>query len=434
MQLVNNLVRETSEGPISNTALHYYLSCNRCRNSSNMVMPTLPVTGVAPPFVLFQTMNWIAIALGYLLLIAAFLSTLALVKPLLIPILYCIKPSSKTQQKRRLGNCRRCMNSVFLFVGRWLCVHTFPALFKMHKTRSDHGSQTREFMVFLDRRVETSVPFIAAFCSIVCCIFSTSAAVFFRYFPVEVSAECLEKDSHGRTLFCYSDSSLINSSLPVDCANYSTTELREFQFQCYTITLPAGVGIAIAAALGLAKVAIVGVTTFVKVTEGLFMMTKNPQKLPHCCCCRLQCANKICVYLSIVLLVIVSLIASFCSIFILLNFLETDRKQPQHFLHYYAYPLLPLLICVPLAYIVLNLEAHCSRGEYISFAAEQRPPDPRDWDEESGTSMKAGQHHIATSMQRESGNINEVLDEKEETLLIEVRENTELTEDGATQL
>ena len=46
-----------------------------------------------------------------------------------------------------------------------------------------------------------------------------------------------------------------------------------------------------------------------------------------------------------------------------------------------------MLICIPLIYIVLNLEAHCSRGEYISFAADQRPPDPSDWDVESEEEM-----------------------------------------------
>ena len=398
-----------------------------------MVVPTLPLIGVAPPLVLFRTGIGIAIALAYVLLTAAAVSALLVSKQLLIPILYCIKPSTRrrTPKQRGLNNCRRCITSLFLFVGRWLCVQTFPALFKMHKTRSDHGGQTRKFMVFLDRRVETSVPFIAAFCSIVCCIFSTSAAVFFRYFPVEESTECLEKDKNDRTLFCYN-----NSSFPVDCANYSMTELRELRFQCYAIALPVGLGIAVAAALGLAKVGIIGVTILIKVMEGFFMMTKNPQKLPHCCCCccRLRYANKICVYSSKVLLVIVSLISLSCSIFILLNFLKTDRKNLSQFLHYYVYPGLPILLCGPLIYIVQFLEAHCSRGEYISFAADQRPPDPRDWDVESGTSMKAGQHHIATSMQRESGNVNDVLDEKEETLLIEVRENIEFTEDGATQL
>ena len=37
-------------------------------------------------------------------------------------------------------------------------------------------------------------------------------------------------------------------------------------------------------------------------------------------------------------------------------------------------------------------------------------------------------------MQGESSNINDVPDEKEETLLIEVRGNIEFTEDGATRL
>ena len=403
-----------------------------------MVVPTLPVIAVPPPFALFQAMIWTAIALVYVLQTVAFLSTLVLsFKLLLIPILYCIKPiaSRRTPKYRGLDSCRRCMNSVFLFVGRWLCVQTFPALFKMHTTRSDHGGQTRKFMVFLDRRVESSVPLIAAFCSIVCCILYTSAAVFFRYFPVEASTECLETDNHDRTLFCYSDSNLIHSSLPVDCANYSMTELRELKFQCYAIAIPDGLGIAVAAALGLAKVGIVGVTIFVKVMEGFFTMTKNPQKLSHCCCCccRLRYANKICVYSSKVLLVIVSFISLICAI-IVIYFSKTERKDSLQFLHYYAYPSLPILLCVPLIYIVQFLGAHCSRGEYISIATDQRPLDPRDWDVESETSIKTRRHYIANSMQGEGGNSSEVLDEKEETLLIEVRDNIEFTEVGATRL
>ena len=158
--------------------------------------------------------------------------------------------------------------TAFLSVGRWLCVYTFPALFKMHKTRSDCGNPMRSFMGFLgflDRKVENSLILVSAFWSIVCSILCSSTKVFLQYFPVEVSAECLETDNHGRTLFCYS-----NSSLPVDCANFSVTELRELQFQCYT-----GLGIAVAATLGLAKVAIVGVTIIVKVTE-------EPSIILHC--------------------------------------------------------------------------------------------------------------------------------------------------------
>ena len=134
-------------------------------------------------------------------------------------------------------------------------------------------------MVFLNRKVGNSLILVTAFCSIVCSILCSSTKVFLRYFPVEVSRECLEKDSHGQSLFCYlsnSIASLSNSSLPVDCANFSLTELREFQFQCYAIAPPTSLGIAIAAALGLAKEVSVGVTIFVKVTEGFFKMTKNP--------------------------------------------------------------------------------------------------------------------------------------------------------------
>ena len=58
----------------------------------------------------------------------------------------------------------------------------------------------------------------------------------------------------------------------MDCANYSVTELRELQFQCYSIALPVCLGIAIAATLALTKVAIVGVTIFVKVMEDFFMI------------------------------------------------------------------------------------------------------------------------------------------------------------------
>ena len=51
------------------------------------------------------------------------------------------------------------------------------------------------------------------------------------------------------------------------------------------ISIP-GLGIAGVAALGLAKVDVVGVTIFDKVTEGFFKMAKNPpRKLQEVCCC-----------------------------------------------------------------------------------------------------------------------------------------------------
>ena len=81
------------------------------------------------------------------------------------------------------------------------------------------------------------------------------------------------------------------------------------------------------------------------------------------------------------------IISSSCAIYTLINLPEADRMQPLDILYYFAYLFLPMLICIPLIYIVLDLEAHCGRGEYISFAADQRPPDPRDWDVESEEEM-----------------------------------------------
>ena len=53
-------------------------------------------------------------------------------------------------------------------------------------------------------------------------------------------------------------------------------------------------------------------------------------------------------------------------------------------------------------------QLHCDRrGEYISIAADQRPPDPHDWDVESGTSVTdhEGQHD-EDNIGRERGNVS----------------------------
>ena len=261
-------------------------------------------------------------------------------------------------------------------------------------------------MVFLDRKVGNTNVLIAAFWSIVCSILCSSTKVFLRYFPVEESTECLEKDSYGRSLFCYN-----HSSFPVDCANFSLTELRELQFQCYAIALPAGLGIAVAAALGLAKVAIVGVTIFVKVTEGFFMITKNPpRKLQEVCCRKCvsrKCANGSCRCISIAFLIIVSAFTLCLGIF----FAFTSDLPILHVLYNLAYAFLLGLICVPLMGVIHYLLDHDEEGEYISIAPEQRPPDPRDWDVES----ESDGEHDETSNAGESCNTSgEVPNETQE--------------------
>ena len=178
---------------------------------------------------------------------------------------------------------------------------TFPALFKMHKTHSGRGRKLRTFMVFLDRKVQSSLLLIATLYSIIFSIFCSSTVVCLRYFPVKVSAECLERDKNDRSLFCYlSNSSIINlsiidQSLLMDSDIFSVAELQDFQFQCYAIALPAGLGIAVAAALGLAKVVIVGVTIYVKVTDWFVMvitLSKTPFMILHASCMMLHDAAR----------------------------------------------------------------------------------------------------------------------------------------------
>ena len=379
------------------------------------------VTGVTPPFVLFRALTLLGTILSQVLYLAAWLSIVFLVFGLL-PY-WMLRPIPR----RGRSGCRRYVKTAFLFVGRRLCVQVFPVLFKMHKTRSDNGSQMRSFMVFLDRKVDRSLPVVAAFCSIVFSIFSSSVTVFFQYFPLEKSEDCLEKDKHGRSLFCYRNSGL------VDCANYSTTELRELPFVCYAIALP-GFGIAVAAAHGLAKVAIVGVTICVKVTEGYFKLTNDhPQILSRWFCgCRRQCANGTYGALSFLLFcIILPSLSYFTLTFIILHIhtgLDLNLLYDLDILSF------PVLVFYPLWYIILYLETHCDKGEYISIAADMRPPDQRDWDMESEASVTEREQDKASNG-GESGNIDEEAPtDIEETLLIEARSNVEYTEFGATHL
>ena len=363
-----------------------------------MVVPTLPGIGVVPSIMFFSTLRLLAIAIVLLITATVYMFVL-------VYLISFWMRRRRTPRQRGPSSCCGCTKAVLLIVGKLLCVHTFPALFKMHKTRSDHGSQMRSFMVFLDRKVDNSLALVAAFSCIVFSIFSTSAMVFVQYFPVEMSEECLEKDSHGQSLFCYS-----NSSLPVDCAEYNVTELRELRFVCYAIALN-GLGIAVAVSLALAKVAIVAVTICVKVTEAFFKMTKNP---PWWCCCgsRKRATG---FYIASSLLLLIIIVPSIVSTLIMstsINVIANFKKDlGLDILYYVPHAILICLICWPLSYIILYLKDHCDKGEYASFATDQRPLDPRDWDVESGSSMTAGQQDEAGTGGASGGTSSVVLNE-----------------------
>lgn len=339
-----------------------------------MAVPT--VFGVTLPREFFQVLLQLALALAYVSLFIALMALCWMVVTTAIrPKTILRWTNSSPPRRRRLIGCVKCTE----FVGRKVCVIVFPALFKALKTRSNPDSPTtREFVVCLDRKVGRGSPLVLGFVSIACTIVAISAMVFFRYFPVERSLvyECREEDHHGRPLFCYSNT----SSRPLDCAEHDATGL---QYECYAFAIPTGLGIAVAATLAIAKVAIVTVTVYAKVTEGFFMMTrKYSRKLEECGCCGgSERANKICVYSNLVVLIAIAMVAS------VLIYIATWVPLVLK-LEFLVYLILAVLMSFNLGIIVIpSLENHCKQGEYINVAADQRPHDPRDWDidVESGT-------------------------------------------------
>ena len=388
-------------------------------SSSSMAPPggLLYGLGDPPSIVFFQTLDYLAFSL-VLVLFPVAMFNLFLVY-LLVPYWMLRKTGRKTRRKaprqRAPSSCRRCMKAVFLFVGKRLCVYTFPALFKLHKIHSKNGcsSHTREFMVFLDRVVDNSLAIVSAFCSIVFSIFYSSGMVFLQYFLVEKSGECQEKDNHDRPLFCYNTSSSpTKPNLPVDCANYkNVAEFQKFTIECYAISLPVGISIAFATALAVVKVATLGITSCVKVTEWYFKLTKNPPcTVPQGCCSR-KCANGI--YLVASCYLLLAVVPSVLSFFISFSFSLDSNKimQPEIsallLFHLFSetFVYVPYQICLPLFYILLYLLVHCDKGQYASIVPDQRPLDPRDWDKESESPVTEDEHDEA-SMEGEEGNVH----------------------------
>ena len=381
---------------------------------------------------LFDTLEWVAFALVMALLLAVTCTLLMMGNVL---VFYLRERTSGCEH----GGCCRCMKTVFLFLGRMLCVRAFPALFKKYKTRTSNGNRTRVFMVFLDREVESCLPLVFAFCSIVLSILCTSSMLFFQYFPVVASGDCLEKDSHGRHLFCYSNSS--NSRDPINCSVYSVSELRESHFQCYAITI-FDLGIAVAAALAFAVAARKAISVYVLVTESFFMMTKNPPWKSQewwsyiapqwCCGCNYLIINGMYIFFSWILFCTVAVITFTGGMTVLTELGKTGAK-PLPFLHYVAYISLPMLTFVPLGIILAFVLHQCEKGEYVSFAADQRPLDPRDWDVESRLSVtERRQDEARTDGERNSINETEQsqlidtnsINETEQSQLIDTNSNT----------
>ena len=209
---------------------------------------------------------------------------------------------------------------------------------------------------------------------------------------MQIDLECPREDNHRRSLFCYERVS--NSSLLaiVDCSRYNWTGTPQVLY-CYSIAFP-GFGIGTAAAFGLAKVATIGITVFIKLTESVFKMTmKGSQKLQEwhhrSSTCPLSMAFHICantIYIALSLTVLTIMVASSCYISLAtpLNFSAQSLLQV---MIYYSYVAMCPQVLIPLVITIIKLPFHCKQGEYTSLAKEQRPPNPLDWDVESELSV-----------------------------------------------
>ena len=136
-----------------------------------MGVPILPGIG-ALPLVFFQTLELLNIATAMLF----FLVSISVMLAVTVWLLYI-------GQNRWTWSGAGWANTIFLTVGRLLCVSTFPALFKTHKARTDDPRITRLFMVFLDRKVEKKTAIIVAFYCLIVAIYCAAVMASLRFFP-----------------------------------------------------------------------------------------------------------------------------------------------------------------------------------------------------------------------------------------------------------
>ena len=327
---------------------HYY-------RFNEMTVPTLPGTPWPPPLWFFMALDYGGEPLAYLLL----LITLLLAYSYLFR--YCCKCCCEVQ----------CTWMVDLLTkgSRILNVFMFPGLFKKLKDRDEYKSRennrlvTRVFTLFLDRRVENNFQIIISFYFFSLAIFSTGLLAFFHYIPVDIGSECLRRDNQDRTIFCYTN----RSAWPVDCTAYNSTnsDMQKINFLCYSFSV-FDLGIAIAAAAALAKLATVGITIYIKVSEFVYKKSiDKTSKWPH------KCYRVHIVILSLVLLGL--FVASEFGIDIIIAE-RVASGEGHHLKHtYIAYVLLPLVILPPLTIITCNLPKHCSQEEYTSYCEHQLP-------------------------------------------------------------
>ena len=303
-----------------------------------MAVATLPIIGT-PRLGFFHFLDLLPLAVLGLVLFAwqGYLTVTALG--------YCVWGQDQ---------CAKCLNYKLInFVGNNACVKLFPNLFKKHK--QCRGSNERTFILFLDRDIE-NLKLKGAFYSLAFSILLASALVFFRFFPVALSGECLEKDALLRPLFCYTN----QSDFPVDCAKFTNNTTKEFsdslEVVCYALST--SVGLAFAAALGFAELVAVLVTAYVRASEFWLKKKRN-----RCCF----------IILSLIAFAVVTGVAAAYVVISVGGKLSNTPVATGEIVARYAYIFLPAIALFPFCIIASTLNTHCQQDQYSTLSPDQIP-------------------------------------------------------------
>ena len=213
------------------------------------------------------------------------------------------------------------------------------------------------FMVFLDRDFENNLELKNSLYLLTIAILMSSALVFFRFFPVAVSAECLEMDALLRPLFCYTN----ESDFPVDCAdftkNFTTAESSDsLNVVCYA--LATNIGIAVAAAVGFASLVAGLITIYIRASELWFR--KKRSRLCH-------------VVMSVLAYFKVSIAAVIYSVISIGPLLGSTTVATGDVAARHANILLVVLMFIPFVIIASKLQCHCQQSQYSSLSQDQVP-------------------------------------------------------------
>lgn len=318
---------------------------------TDMTLSILPGTPWSPPLCLFVALDYGGEALAYLLFLTTFVAAYSYYF-----LRHCKCCNSKCS----------CLLDFFVAASTTLSVKMFPGLFKVHmdwqKDQSGNRIVTRVPLLFLNKRVTNNDTIIANFSFLALAILSSALLAFFRYTPISISEECIVKDGQGRGLFCYTN----ESNWPVDCAAYNTTKAEEVNFICYTISM-FHLGIAGAAAAVLAKLATVGITIYIKISECLFKRCIGNKGT-----CSLMYYRACLIIMGLLLLALLGTTDQLVIAKINTEQLATAEGRQLRSI-YITYAVLPFMILPPLLTIICNLHQHCHQEEGISYCQCQLP-------------------------------------------------------------